>query len=71
MFYVPAWSGAVADQFYAADFLRPVPVDKEAFAQESGGQRAVVVARLSRVAWILLNACLVRFLARDDGRYDA
>ncbi len=33
--------------------------------------RAVVVARLSQDAWLLLNAALVRFLARDDGRYDA
>ncbi len=32
---------------------------------------ATLQARMSRGAWILLNACLVRFLARDDGRYDA
>ncbi len=31
---------------------------------------AIVVARLSQDAWLLLNAALVRFLARDDGRYD-
>jgi hypothetical protein len=45
-------------------------------AYEDDGKRAFpsvarVQARLSRAAWILLNACLVRFLARDDGRYAA
>jgi hypothetical protein len=32
--------------------------------------RARVVARLAQPAWFLLNAALVRFLARDDGRFD-
>jgi hypothetical protein len=66
-FYVPPWSGGVAHRLHVADFLRPVAVDKTAF-QEGGPAR--VDARSSRAAWILLNACLVRFLARDDGRLD-
>ena len=52
---------------FVADFLRPVTVDKRVFAHG----HAKVLARLTRAAWILLNACLVRFLARDDGRYAA
>lgn len=66
-FYIPPWSAAAESQVCIADFLRPVAVDKRAFSE---ARRAVVVARMSRPAWILLNACLVRFLARDDGRYD-
>jgi hypothetical protein len=66
-FYVPAWFEGVVGRCCTADFLRPVAVDKRVFA--SG--RAKVLARLTRPAWVLLNACLVRFLARDDGRYAA
>jgi hypothetical protein len=53
---------------HVADLLMPVAIDKRAFAEPE--RPATVQARLSRAAWILLNACLVRFLARDDGRYD-
>ena len=66
-FYVPAWIDAVVGRCFVADFLRPVTVDKRVFAHG----HAKVLARLTRAAWILLNACLVRFLARDDGRYAA
>lgn len=67
VFYVPSWSAGSEPRTYFADLLRPVAVDKEAF---QGAGKARVGARMSRAAWILLNACLVRFLARDDGRYD-
>ena len=62
-FYIPPFEYPLAP--FVADFTRPVAVDKA-----SVGRSVVVKARLSRVAWMLLNACLVRFLARDDGRYD-
>jgi len=67
-FFVPPWSSRVDGQVYVADFLRPVGVDKRALQGVSPA--GAVQARMSRAAWILLNACLVRFLARDDGRYD-
>lgn len=66
-FHVPEWSAVRRSQVYTADLLRPVTVDKRAL--HGPGAPAIVQARLSRAAWILLNACLVRFLARDDGRY--
>jgi hypothetical protein len=66
-FYVPAWADGVVGRCCVADLLRPVAVDKRVFA--SG--KARVLARVTRAAWVLLNACLVRFLARDDGRYAA
>jgi hypothetical protein len=67
-FYVPSWSQASASRVHAAHFLRPVTVDKAGF--EGTSAPAQVEARLNRAAWFLLNACLVRFLARDDGRND-
>jgi len=66
-FYVPSWMGALEQHVHVADLLRPVGIDKRVL--QGPEARGVVHARLSRAAWILLNACLVRFLARDDRRY--
>jgi hypothetical protein len=66
-FYVPAWVDRVVGRCCVADLIRPVAVDKRVFASGKGK----VLARVTRAAWVLLNACLVRFLARDDGRYAA
>jgi hypothetical protein len=65
-FYVPPWSAQAEQHLHLADLLLPVAIDKRAFQ----GSDVNLQARMSRAAWILLNACLVRFLARDDGRYD-
>jgi hypothetical protein len=67
-FFVPAWNADRARSVHVADLLRPVGVDKRVL--HGTAPKGVVQARISRAAWILLNACLVRFLARDDGRYD-
>lgn len=67
-FHVPPWCTEKEGDVYVADLLRPVGVDKRIFRGQP--PTGVVQARVSRAAWILLNACLVRFLARDDGRYD-
>lgn len=67
-FYVPPWSKDSELQLNLADLLRPVAVDKRALQSPAPAGR--LQARMSRGAWVLLNACLVRFLARDDGRYD-
>ncbi|HVZ85563.1 MAG TPA: hypothetical protein VHG72_01225 [Polyangia bacterium] len=63
-FYFPPWDAGSDDQVFVADFLRPVTIHKNAL------RNASVVARLNRVGWILFHACVVRFLARDDGRED-
>jgi hypothetical protein len=65
-FYVPPWSAAAERHLHIADLLLPVAIDKRVFQ----GRDATLQARMGRGAWVLLNACLVRFLARDDGRYD-
>lgn len=63
LFFVPPWPGS--ERVLVADFLRPVTMHKRV-----PGSAAHVVARMSFDAWILLHSCLVRFLARDDGRFD-
>jgi hypothetical protein len=64
-FYVPPWSADVKGSNFVADFLRPVAIDKNALTTV-----ATVRAGLELHAWLLLHSCLVRFLARDDGRFD-
>jgi len=63
-FFVPPWPGLPDGEQYAADLLLPVALHKQAI-----GSAAQVVARVSRQAWALLHGCLIRFLARDDGRF--
>ena len=63
-FFVPPWPGASRVLRYA-DFLTPIGVEKDAVTDH-----AKIVARLSLEGWILLHSCLVRFLCRDDGRFD-
>ena len=63
-FYVPPWEDAVETQYHAAELPLTVAIDKRAFTNS-----VRVQARLSRPAWILFNACLLRFVARDDGRF--
>ncbi len=67
-FYVPPWSLETEAQLHMADFLLPVAVDKRVL--QGDRRKATLQARMGRGAWVLLNACLVRLLARDDGRYD-
>jgi hypothetical protein len=65
VFYTPYWREAEIEPIFAAELVRPVALHKKVI-----GQQATVVARMSRLGWMLLHACLVRFLARDDGRFD-
>lgn len=64
-FYLPSWDAESAKQFNLADFTLLTTIHKEAIRSQ-----ALVVARLTYTGWLLLHSCLVRYLARDDGRYD-
>ncbi len=64
-FYVPDWAATAPYQDYMAELAMPVTIHKQAVLE------AQLMARMSRSAWVLLHACLVRFLARDDGRFAA
>jgi hypothetical protein len=65
-FYVPPWRDDAQQAHRVARFVNPVTIEKQAFREDC----ARIVARLDFGAWALLHACLVRFLARDDGRHD-
>lgn len=62
-FYIPPWNSSIEDLYYA-DFTKQATIHKGALYNHTG-----VIISLSQKGWILLNCCLVRFLARDDGRY--
>jgi hypothetical protein len=64
-FYVPDWTGTSSEPVLMADLCQPAALHKETI-----GKAAQVVGRMTQLGWILLHACLVRFLARDDGRFD-
>jgi hypothetical protein len=64
-FFLPPWEHALGGKHFTADLATPATVHKKALLNH--GQ---VVARLSRQGWVLLHSCLVRFLCRDDGRFD-
>ena len=49
---------------YLSDFTRPVTVDRQCLCGTSPEKR------LSYKGWLLFHACLVRYLARQDGRND-
>lgn len=64
-FYVPPWKSQVEARCHVADFLRTVAAEKGVFEEV-----ATVEARMTLSSWVLLHSCLVRFLCRDDGRFD-
>lgn len=64
-FFLPPWSAEFEGRFYFAEFMQPVTIHKRALIDV-----AKVVGSMRRESWLLLNSCLVRFLARDDGRFD-
>ena len=65
-FYVPPWPGCADQRHRLAELVHPVAIDRRALRADC----AKVVARMQFPAWALFHACLVRFLARDDGRFD-
>ncbi|HSP81157.1 MAG TPA: hypothetical protein VLQ93_21735 [Myxococcaceae bacterium] len=62
-FHLPDWEGK--NRLFYADYLSPVTIDRRGLVA-----RARLVARMSHLGWMLLHACTVRFLCRDDGRFD-
>lgn len=63
-FYIPSWPYSDEDIEYFAEFTMPVTIDKIALLN----RKTEKVASLTYEGWILFHCCLVRFLARDDGR---
>jgi len=65
-FYVPSWPDTDAPRHHLVDFMQNATIHKDALRNGS----TQVVARLQFPSWALLHLCLVRYLARDDGRFD-
>lgn len=63
-FFVPPWTREVAQECLIAEFTEMLTIDRR------GLDRGTVVARMDYPGWILFHSCLVRYLARDDGRHD-
>lgn len=63
-FYLPPWDNANSEQLFFADFTRATTIDKRALSKD------ITLATLNQNSWYLLHSCLVRYLARDDGRFD-
>lgn len=64
-FYLPSWDDSAHEIAYA-DLTRIVTVHKAALVANASS-----ASRMSIHGWVVLHACLVRFLARDDGRHAA
>lgn len=63
-FYLPGWAGEQQSRHFIANFLEMTPIHREGLVHASP------VTRLSQRGWYLLHSCIVRFLARSDGRND-
>ena len=63
-FYIPSWDASTIHG-YAIDFTSICSVDIQCLQN-----RTELTTRLTFNSWILLHSCLVRYLARDDGRHD-
>lgn len=63
-FYIPPWDVSV-NKGFIIDFTLMSSVDKNCLLTLTE-----LTTRLTRKSWLLLHSCLVRYLARDDGRHD-
>lgn len=61
--YLPDWNGGLVH--YYIDLTLINSVEKTYLVNH-----AQIAARLHFKTWLLLHSCLVRYLARDDGRHD-
>ncbi len=65
-FYVPPWPNFGGSDGCIADLERIVSLHVDAVDNKHASR----VASLSFQGWVLFHSCIVRFLARDDGRYE-
>lgn len=64
-FYLPSWSDSSHPGFIL-DFTRMCSVHKSCIFNR---EQVTLSARMSYLAWLLFNSCIVRYFARDDGRH--
>lgn len=64
-FFIPPWERPTREPGFFMEFPKMCSVEREGLAGKT-----TVLARMNRVSWLLFHSCLVRYLARDDGRND-
>jgi hypothetical protein len=64
-FYIPCWTPSKTLLGYIADLTLICTVEKLCLIQHVS-----VLARMEKIPWLILHSCLVRYLARSDGRHD-
>lgn len=63
LFFLPPWLSRDEGP-YAASFIWPASISRHALHS-----RFTVEARLNQSSWYLLNMCIIRYMARSDGRH--
>jgi hypothetical protein len=64
-FFVPSWSSAAHPGYYV-DFTKMCSIHKSCLFNDD---LVKVSARMSFLSWVLFHSCIVRYLARYDGRH--
>jgi hypothetical protein len=65
-FFIPPWQLNDTPGYFL-DFTQMCSVHKSCLLNENV---VTVSARMGRLSWLLFHSCIVRYLARDDGRHD-
>lgn len=65
VFYLPCEEGR--SKGYIVDFTKMCSVEKSFLNKGDGVSK---LSELNRHSWVLFNSCVLRYLARDDGRHD-
>ena len=63
-FYIPSWDSSITHGFII-NFTFMCSVDKKCLLALTE-----LATRLTFKSWLLMHSCMVRYLARDDGRHD-
>jgi hypothetical protein len=65
-FYIPPWVDKQHPGYYL-DFTHMCSAQRGCLENDALVVRS---ARMGRLSWLLFHSCMVRYLARDDGRHD-
>ncbi|MCP4392768.1 MAG: hypothetical protein GY804_00595 [Alphaproteobacteria bacterium] len=64
--FIPTWDEELTPIGFVADFTKTCTIEKKVFISDT----SIKIKEMTQLSWFLLHSCLVRYLARDDGRHD-
>lgn len=64
--FIPTWNEELTPIGFIADFTKICTIEKKVLISDT----SIKQKEMSQLSWFLLHSCLVRYLARDDGRHD-